>query len=272
MNAETTALARLTIMRQIDALEKMAERIDHEFQKAIDIILGRRGRLVVMGMGKSGIMGRKISATLASTDTPSFSVHPGEAFHGDLGMIHPDNAVLDVSVEREACRNNLAPTSSTTATVVMGDALASVLMELRGFQPEDCARFHPGGRRLLTRVCDVMHREKLPFCQLDASFIEIVHTITRGCLGLSLVMDGDRLAGLITDGDLRRALEGAQDHRLLCARDIMTRNPKTARPEERFAEAESRMRALKINSLVVLDDRERVTGVLQIYDIASDVP
>jgi len=312
-------LARKTIKLQIDALGTMAEKIDREFRKAIDIIQGCRGRLVVMGMGKSGIIGRKIAATLASTGTPSFFVHPGEAFHGDLGMIHPDDvvllisysgeteeiirllpfmeyqrnpviamtgkipstlsryadAVLDVSVEREACKNNLAPTSSTTATVVMGDALASVLAELRGFQPEDFARFHPGGslgRRLLTRVCDVMHRENLPFCQQDASFIEIVHTITRGRLGLSLVMDGDRLAGLITDGDLRRALEGAQDHRLLCARDIMSRNPKTARPDERFAEAESRMRALKINSLVVLDDRERVTGVLQIYDIASDVP
>ena len=319
MSSSIPFLARQSIERQIEALTKMAVKIDNDFQKAIDIILECRGRLVVMGMGKSGIIGKKIAATLASTGTPSFFVHPGEAFHGDLGMIHSDDvvllisysgeteeiirllpfmeyqrnpviamtgkipstlsrhadAVLDVSVEREACRNNLAPTSSTTATLVMGDALASVLAELRDFQPEDFARFHPGGslgRRLLTRVCDVMHKDNLPFCQLDSPFIEIVHTITRGRLGLSLVMDGERLAGLITDGDLRRALEGESDHRLLRAQDIMTRSPKTVHPDERFAEAENRMREMKINSLVVLGERESVAGVLQIYDIASDAP
>ena len=312
----TIELALTTIERQIDALRCMKDRLDDNFQKAIDIVLASKGRLVVMGMGKSGIIGRKIAATLASTGTPSFFVHPGEAFHGDLGMIHPDDAVLmisysgeteeiirllpfmeyqqnpviamtgkisstlsrhadavlDISVEREACKNNLAPTSSTTATVVMGDALATVLAELRDFQPEDFARFHPGGslgKKLLTRVCDVMHRNNLPFCQLTTPVIEVVHIITRGRLGLALVMDGERLAGLITDGDLRRALEARPDFRSLKAEDIMSRSPKTARPHERFAKAEERMRRMKINSLVVLDDRDSVEGVLQIYDIAS---
>jgi len=213
--------AQAIIALEVGALRAMSQRMDAGFERAVSIVMGMRGRVVVVGMGKSGIVGQKIAATLASTGSPAFFVHPGEAFHGDLGMIQPRDvvlmisnsgeteelirllpflthqkntviamtgkpdstltkhadAVLDVSVSREACNNNLAPTSSTTATMVMGDALAVVLSTLRGFQPEDFARFHPGGslgRKLLTRVADVMHSQNLPVCAIDANFREVV--------------------------------------------------------------------------------------------------
>ena len=275
------------------------------------------GRVVVVGMGKSGIIGQKIAATMASTGTPAFFVHPGEAFHGDLGMIKPidvallisnsgeteeiirilpflqyqqnriiamtgapksslgrnAHVVLDVGVEREACNNNLAPTSSTTCTLVMGDALAMVLAAERDFQPEDFARFHPGGslgRRLLTRVADVMNKDKLPICTPDASFKQVVHSINRGYLGLTLVMQDNVLEGIITDGDIRRAFDRDTDFTILCAQDIMSRTPKTVTPDMRFAEAEAYMRAEKVGSLVVQDDNNEVVGILRIYDMDED--
>lgn len=316
MNA--VELAKQVISTEIEALQGMAERLDDEFSRAVEIVRQARGRLVVVGMGKSGIIGKKIAATLASTGTPSFFVHPGEAFHGDLGMIKPIDVVLmisnsgeteelirllpfmehqknpviamtgkpestlarhasvllDVSVLREACNNNLAPTSSTTATLVMGDALAVVLSTVNGFQPEDFARFHPGGslgRKLLTRVADVMHRGALPFCSNNESLKEVVHTITRGRLGLAIVMDGDELQGVITDGDIRRAFERSDDPLSLSAKEMMTANPLTISLHERFAEAEQQMREAKVNSLVVLGDESRVVGVLQIYDLGEQV-
>lgn len=311
---DVIALATQVVWAEIEALKAMAERFNGDFRRAVDIILSARGRVVVIGMGKSGIIGKKIVATFASTGTPSFFVHPGEAFHGDLGMIHADDvalmisnsgeteelirllpfmeyqgnrviamtgkmdstlaknahAVLDISVAREACNNNLAPTSSTTATLVMGDALAVVLSTLRGFQPEDFARFHPGGslgRRLLTRVADVMHRDNLPICSPEAVFRDVVHTITRGRLGLTLVMEGQALRGIITDGDIRRAFEKVANPMELVAADIMTANPRTIGHRERLADAEEQMRAAKINALVVKDDAGTVVGVLQIFDI-----
>ena len=315
-NLDTLALARSVIATEIEALEGMSQRLNGDIQKATEIIMGARGRVVVVGMGKSGIIGKKIVATLASTGTPSFFVHPGEAFHGDLGMIRPidvalmisnsgeteelirllpfmeyqknpviamtgkldstlarhADVVLDISVPREACNNNLAPTSSTTATLVMGDVLAVVLSTLRGFQPEDFARFHPGGslgRKLLTCVADVMHRQNLPICAVDASFREVVQTITFGRLGLALVMDGPALCGLITDGDIRRAFDKAEDPLRLRAKDVMTSNPMTIGMGERFAVAEERMREAKINSLIVKDQEGGIVGVLQIFDIES---
>jgi arabinose-5-phosphate isomerase len=156
--------------------------------------------------------------------------------------------VLDVSVEREACNNNLAPTSSTTAALVMGDALAVVLSKKRNFQPEDFARFHPGGnlgRRLLTRVADVMKKDNLPICRQEDSFRDVVHVINRGRLGLALVMDGEKLLGLITDGDVRRAFDSEQDYKSIQAKNIMTENPKVILPDERFVDAEERIRAKK---------------------------
>lgn len=315
--ADTIALAVKTIDRQVEELIGMRDRINSQFQKAIDLILRSNGRVVVLGMGKSGIIGKKIAATLASTGTTSFFVHPAEAFHGDLGMIHPEDvvvmisysgeteeiirllpfmeyqsnsviaitgkvnstlsihadAVLDVSVKFEACRNNLAPTSSTTATLVMGDAIATVLAEIRDFRPEDFARFHPGGslgRRLLTKVSDVMRSDDLPVCSLNDCFKSVINYITTGRLGLVIVKECDMLMGVITDGDLRRAVNSAQNYALLKAKDIMTNNPKTINVNEKFSVAEEIMQDSKINSLLVIDDNSHVVGVLQIYDIADN--
>jgi len=185
------------------------------------------------------------------------------------------NVVLDVSVEKEACNNNLAPTSSTTAALVMGDALAVVLSVKRNFQPEDFARFHPGGslgRRLLTRVADVMHKENLPICAADATFRDVVHAVNRGRLGMALVMQGETLLGIITDGDIRRAFDSDRDYRSTQARDIMSADPKVASPEERFADAEARIHAARISGLVVKDNAGRVVGILQIHDLGADEP
>lgn len=317
--AEIIKLARNVVATEMQALDRMSSRIDAGFGEAVEIILGARGRVVVVGMGKSGLIGKKIAATMASTGTPAFSVHPGEAFHGDLGMIKPidvvlmisnsgeteellrilpflehqknpviamtgkvkstlarnADVVLDISVEREACNNNLAPTSSTTATLVMGDALAVVLSMKRDFQPEDFARFHPGGslgRRLLTRVADVMHKENLPVCRPDASFRDVVHVINRGRVGMALVMEGSVLRGVVTDGDVRRAFDSDRDYRAIQAKDIMSTDPKLASPQERFADAEARIHAARIGALVVKDDADRVVGILQIHDLGSYEP
>lgn len=317
MSDQALVLARNTIDIQVEALQSMSNRLDEGFQRAVDIILSARGRVVVIGMGKSGLIGQKIVATLASTGTPSFFVHPGEAFHGDLGMIKPidvallisnsgeteevirllpflqyqqnkiiamtgrtestlgrhADVVLDVYVEREACSNNLAPTSSTTATLVMGDALAVALSVKRGFQPEDFARFHPGGslgRKLLTRVVDVMHKDHLPICSPQDSFRDVVHVINKGRLGLALVMEGKVLKGLITDGDVRRAFDTDLDYKILTAAQIMSTQPKSISPQMRFAEAEQLMRSNKINALVVEDAYSHVVGVLQIYDMNGE--
>jgi len=306
--------ARQVIDTEIDALHHMRARLNDDFSDAVRAILALKGRVVVVGMGKSGIIGRKIAASLASTGTPAFSVHAGEAFHGDLGMIrasdialmisnsgeteelirllpfmqyqknliiamtgNPDSTlaknadlVLDVSVPQEACSNNLAPTSSTTATLVMGDALTVALSDARNFQPEDFARFHPGGslgRKLLTRVADVMHKRRLPVCPPDANFGELVQIMTRGRLGMALVMQGKTLHGIVTDGDIRRAFEQGPAMFDLTAADIMTTTPKTIAQNERLAVAEERMLAEKIKQLIALDDKGQVAGVLQIFDI-----
>lgn len=307
-------LARKVIEIEVDSLKAMKLRISEDFQSAVNIVLASRGRVVVVGMGKSGIIGQKIAATLASTGTPSFFVHPGEAFHGDLGMIKPidvallisnsgeteevirllpflqyqnnkiiaitgrvestlgnnSDVVLDVSVDKEACTNNLAPTSSTTATLVMGDALAVTLADVRGFKPEDFALFHPGGslgRKLLTKVSDVMRKDGLPVCASDANFRDIVHAINHGRLGLVLVKDMNKLSGVITDGDLRRALDNTSDYDAITAAEIMTRQPRTIDPSMRIADAEELMRKNKINALIAINSDGDVVGVLQIYDL-----
>ena len=306
--------AKRVIEIEIEGLSALARRLDTSFPKALKIILGVDGRVVLLGVGKSGIIAKKIAATLASTGTASFFVHPAEAFHGDLGMIRPSDVALmisnsgeteelvrllpflkeqqnpsialvgsltstlarhadvalDASGPREACTNNLAPTSSTTAALVMGDAIAVVLSTLRNFQPEDFARFHPGGnlgRRLLTRVSDVMRKENLPICNMSDSFREIIHCINRGRLGLAIVMEDDNLRGVITDGDIRRAFDCFPSPMEMKSHQIMTPNPKVILESERFLEAETRMLASKINSLIVIDDTGKLTGVLQIYDL-----
>lgn len=313
------AIAQQTLDIEIAALKAMRQRLDHRINQAVEIVLEMRGRVVVVGMGKSGIIGQKIAATLASTGTPAFFVHPGEAFHGDLGMIKPidvallisnsgeteevlrilpflqyqknkiiamtgkmqstlaqhADVVLDVGVEREACKNNLAPTSSTTNTLAMGDALAVALTEKRNFQPEDFARFHPGGslgRRLLTRVQDVMCKEPLPVCAPTSSFREVVNAITYGRLGLTLVMDDEVLCEIITDGDVRRAFDVYEDVKSLHAEKIMAANPLTINADTRFADAESYMREKKVSALVVQDTAGKTVGVLQIFGLKNESP
>ncbi|MFT4241155.1 MAG: KpsF/GutQ family sugar-phosphate isomerase [Acidovorax sp.] len=315
--ADALAIARETLDIEIEALQRMRSRMDESFSKAVDMVLGIQGRVVVVGMGKSGIIGQKIAATLASTGTPAFFVHPGEAFHGDLGMIKPidvallisnsgeteevlrilpfleyqnnkrialtgkmdstlakhSDVVLDVSVEREACKNNLAPTSSTTNTLAMGDALAVALTVKRDFQPEDFARFHPGGslgRRLLTRVRDVMEKGPLPVCAPDASFRDVINVMTYGRMGLAVVMEGQELRGIITDGDLRRALESRDEVKSLKAHEVMSPNPITIAPDVLFAKAESYMHEKKVSALACKDAQGMTVGVLQIHGLKND--
>lgn len=310
------ALSKEVISVEVDALLAMRDRVDGSFVEAVQTVLKSSGRLVVVGMGKSGIIGKKIAATLASTGTASFFVHPAEAFHGDLGMIHREDVllmisnsgeteelvrllpflkyqgnrviamtggrnstlarnadvVLDISVPREACKNNLAPTSSTTATLVMGDALAVALSTVKDFQPEDFARFHPGGslgRRLLTRVGDVMHKQDLPVCAPDSTMRDVVGVITRGKLGIALVMDGRRMLGIITDGDLRKALEDHADPLALRAVEIMTEAPLTVHERENLGRTEDLMKERGKRALVVVDDAGAPVGVLQIFDVKN---
>lgn len=313
------SIAQETLDIEIEALKQMRSRLDYRVEEAVRLILGMQGRVVVVGMGKSGIIGQKIAATLASTGTPAFFVHPGEAFHGDLGMIKPidvallisnsgeteevlrilpflqyqENKIialtgkmdstlaqhahvaLDVGVEREACKNNLAPTSSTTNTLAMGDALAVALTVQRNFRPDDFARFHPGGslgRRLLTRVADVMHKHPLPLCASGSSFREVVNAITYGRLGLVLVMDGEELCGIITDGDVRRAFESQDEVKQLSAAQIMSPNPLTIGANIRFSDAETYMREKQVSALVVQDEQDKIVGVLQIYGLQHMPP
>ena len=312
-------LGRNVIQAEIEALGAMQNKMNGSFDDAVATILGAKGRVIVLGMGKSGIIGKKIAATMASTGTPAYCVHPGEAFHGDLGMIKPEDvvlmisnsgeteelirllpflmeqgnaviamtgqlnstlarhapSVLDVGVEMEACSNNLAPTSSTTAALVMGDALAVALSSIRGFKPEDFARFHPGGslgRRLLTRVSEVMHRGPLPWVQPNAGFKEVVHAISVGRLGMALVGSPEHLVGVVSDGDLRRAFENYPVPTHLCAGDLMAPQPIVIAESERFAEAEEKMQASRVNALIVVDSEQTVCGVLQIFDIADGEP
>ena len=308
-------VARKALHTEMLALRHLEETLGDDFAAAVEIMLGCRGKCIVTGMGKSGLVGRKIAATLASTGTPSFFLHPGEAFHGDLGMISKEDVVLalsysgetdevlkivpfvhangnrlvsmtgnpestlaknsdihlDVAVKEEACILHLAPTTSTTAQMAMGDALAVALMRLRDFTSMDFARLHPGGslgRRLLMTVGNVMHKENLPVVRPDCPAAEMIHTISKGGLGLIVICDGDRIEGIVTDGDIRRAMEQRQAEFFgIRATDIATRNPKTIRPEEKLIVAEKEMTRNKITSLLVTDGAEKLVGVIQIYDI-----
>lgn len=302
---------------QANALDATAGRLDFSFDQAVEMILNTSGRVVVSGMGKSGIIGNKIAATLASTGTTSFSVHPAEAYHGDLGMFAAEDVailisysgeteevirlipslrhfgvkiiaivgcanstlgrnsdiLLDVSVEREACPNNLAPTTSTTVALAMGDALAVALIGRRNFKPHDFAVFHPGGslgRRLLTRVKDVMHTE-LPICSPKDILKEVIMTITQGGLGIAVVVDDEQIKGIITDGDLRRALFNHDSFENLEASIIMTKNPLTVNEEEMFASAENIMLRADITSLLVVKGSGALSGILKLQDAKNVV-
>lgn len=309
-------IARDVFKLEAEAINNLSNLLTDDFSDSVEKILNSKGRLVISGMGKSGHIGVKISATLASTGTPSFFMHPAEAIHGDLGMLTKDDIVLaisnsgeseeiikiiplvkrmgimligmagredstlakasdhflNISIEKEACPLQLAPMSSTTATLAMGDALAAALMEARNFKPEDFAMYHPGGslgKKLLTKVKDIMSFQNLPIVQSDSSFQNIIHTMTVGKLGLCIVVDKDTLNGIITDGDLRRALEVADKPRFeLLAKDIMTSSPKTISPEKMAVDAEVFMLEHKLSDLIVIEN-EKLVGVVQLFDTGN---
>jgi arabinose-5-phosphate isomerase len=311
------AIAKRVFDIEIESLQKVAASLDDTFTNVVQAILQCSGKVIVAGVGKSGIVGKKISATLASTGTPSFFLHPGDAFHGDLGIVGASDAVLLISysgetdellriipflkwnnnliisitgnaastiaknsnyhlngaVTREACPLALAPTSSTTAALVMGDALAVALMEQRGFKEEDFARFHPGGslgRKLLTRVKDLMRTDDLPFVTTDASFTDVLMRMSTGRLGLVIVGTADRVEGVITDGDLRRALLKNPDTSKLTVTDMMTANPVIVNDDEFISNAEQLMMEKKITTLLVGSAEQRsISGVYQIYSTAQ---
>jgi arabinose-5-phosphate isomerase len=315
--ADFAASGRRVFAIETQALAAVAARLDGEFSAACRLMLGARGRVVCTGMGKSGHVARKIAATLASTGTPAFYVHPGEAGHGDLGMITDADVVLalsysgesdevamllpglkrqgnklismtgranstlaraadvhlDVSVPAEACPLHLAPTSSTTASLAMGDALAVALLEARGFTADDFARSHPAGalgRRLLLHIADIMHRgDEIPRVGADASVSEALVEMSRKRLGMTAIVDADgTLLGLYTDGDLRRSLDDDQvDLRTTRIAQVMTRSPRTIGSEALAVEAAQLMETYKIGGLLVVDTDNRVVGALNIHDL-----
>lgn len=307
--------ARRTIDLEIKAVEGLLEHINADFVQACEMILGSSGRVVVMGMGKSGHIARKIAATLASTGTPAFFVHPAEASHGDMGMITPNDIVLalsnsgttaeiltllplikrlgirlisltgnsestlarasevhlDARVEHEACPLNLAPTSSTTAALVMGDALAVALLEARGFTAEDFAFSHPGGalgRRLLLRVEQLMHSgQALPTVKRGTLLKEALLEMSRKGLGMTVVVEEDgRLAGVFTDGDLRRTLDRNLDVHATPIEKVMTAYGKSVTADMLAAQALKIMEDYKIGALVVIDERNHPVGAVNMHD------
>ena len=301
------------IYNEIEGLHELADNLREDsvsFVTAISQILQTNGRVIVCGMGKSGIVGKKIAASLASTGTPSFFMHPGEAFHGDLGMVQPNDVFLALSnsgeteevlkllsfledngnviisitknhdntlaktatvslragVTTEACPLQLAPTSSTTAAMALGDAITVALLNARDFKPEDFARFHPGGslgKKLLCRVEDVMRSEDLPFVTKDMELADVMWHISRGRLGMALVGNRHRLEGIITDGDLRRCLQANVGKPISTeVFDFMTAHPKTVDKSSRFGEALEIMEANRVTRLIVTEN-DTVVGVVQ---------
>ena len=311
----TLDLARRVLRIEAEAVGALADRLDHRFDAALDLLLSCTGRVIVTGMGKSGIIARKLAATLSSTGTPSYFLHPAEAVHGDLGAIQPDDVVvgfsqsgetpeilrlletirrlgsrlialsgapgstlgeaadvtLDCGVSAEACPLNLAPTASTTAALALGDALAMALLASRGFREEDFAHLHPGGQlgKRLLRVARLMHTgTELPTVTPSALIDDVVATISAGGFGMACVVDGGgRVDGIITDGDLRRHLEGTSSLTGRTARDLMTPGPVTIGPATLAAEALNRMESRRITSLIVVDDDRHLLGLVHLHDL-----
>ena len=308
-------IAKQILRREADAIYKLVERLDSTFDKAIELILGHEGRLLVLGLGKSGHIARKIAGTLASTGQPSFFIHPTEAVHGDLGMMvtgdvclmisHSGNTeellgtipavkriglpivaitanpesklaknadvVLNTHVSDEACPMNLAPTSSTTVTLALGDAIAITLLTMRGFKEDQFAMRHPGGilgKRLLTQVADIMVKENLPVVHKDSSFKEALSVMTKGKQGVVVVVDdAGRYFGIYTDGDIRRTI--AQHDRIsdIVFKSIFTTNPRSIRDTALATEALKVMQDYKITSLIVTDGSDRLVGLLHIHHL-----
>lgn len=312
------ALARETLAIEADAVRALHDRLDADdsLVRAVAVLYACTGRVVVSGMGKSGHIARKIAATLASTGTPAMFVHPGEAAHGDLGMVTAQDVFiaisnsgesselmdilpvvkrmgtpliamtgkpqsrlaqlsdvhLDISVAKEACPMNLAPTASTTVTLALGDALAVALLDARGFREEDFARSHPGGalgRRLLTHVRDVMRSgEAVPAVSPDAPLAQALLEVSQKGMGMTAIVDAEqRPIGVFTDGDLRRLIERVQDFSNIVIRDVMHANPRTVQPEQLAVDAVAIMEEFRINQMLVVDGEGKLVGALHIHDL-----
>lgn len=299
---------------EAEAILSLIPQLDENFDKAVDMIYSCKGKVIVTGVGKSGNIGSKIAATLSSTGTPAFFINPLDVFHGDLGVMTPDDVVLALSnsgntdellrflpmilhmkvpviamsgnsesllakysdvhikvkVEKEACPLNLAPTSSTTAALAMGDALAVALMQVRNFKPRDFAQFHPGGelgRRLLTTAEDVMRSDELPILPEEMHLGEAIILVSKGKLGLGISLNSaNEVEGIITDGDIRRAMEKWQaeffNHTVA---DIMTRTPKMVSPDTKISEVQKVMNKYKVHSVLVVDEHKHLLGVVDHY-------
>lgn len=301
------------IKDEAQATLDMIPQLDGNFDKAVEMMYNCRGKIIVTGVGKSGHIGAKIAATLSSTGTPAFYINPLDVFHGDLGVMTPEDVVLALSnsgqtdellrfipmvlhmnipiigmsgnpksllakystihimvkVEKEACPLNLAPTSSTTAALVMGDALAVALMQVRDFKPRDFAQFHPGGelgKRLLTTAADVMRSEKMPIIPKEMHLGEAIIEVSKGKLGLGVSLEDGKVCGLITDGDIRRAMEKWQSEFFnRTVDDIMTRNPKTVLPSTKISEIQKTMNKYKIHTVLVTDKEKHLLGIVDHY-------
>ncbi len=301
------------ILEEARALTELARQLDDNFDRAVEMIFHCRGKVIVTGVGKSGNIGAKIAATLSSTGTPSFFINPLDVYHGDLGVMTPDDVILALSnsgqtdellrfipivlhmnipiismtgnpssllakystahilvhVDKEACPLNLAPTSSTTAALAMGDALAVALMELRHFKPHDFAQFHPGGelgKRLLTTARDVMKTDELPIIPSDMHLGEAIIHVSKGKLGLGVSLRDGKVEGLITDGDIRRAMERWQSEFFdKTVSDIMTRHPKCVLPSTKVTEIQRLMNKHKVHTVLVTDHEGRLLGIVDHY-------
>ena len=308
-------IAKKVIEIESKEIANLSTLLTIDFENAVKSIINSKGKLIISGMGKSGIVGKKIAATLASTGTPSFFLHPGEAYHGDLGMVekedivllisnsgetdevlkiipflkhqenttismsgNPDSSLakntnfhLNISVNVEACPLQLAPTSSTTSTMVMGDALAVALMKLRDFKDVNFARFHPGGslgKRLLQNVSDVMKKDSLPLITPNESIKKVINILSSGKCGLAVVVNNNTIIGVISDGDIRRAMESNETNFFkLIALDIMTKEPQTVLETTKLKIAGDLMFSKKINSLIVKNDKGLLVGIVQSYDL-----
>lgn len=300
---------------EAQALLDLIPQLDEQFEQAVDLLYRCQGHVIVTGVGKSGHVGAKIAATLASTGTPAFFINPLDALHGDLGMVTQNDVVLMISnsgntdellrfidflqerhisiisitgnsqslmaknssfhitakVEKEACPLNLAPTSSTTAALAMGDAIAITLMEIRQFKTKDFAELHPGGSlgyKLITRVKDVMYRGNFPILSRNMKLSDALIHISNGKLGLGIVTNKEEILGIITDGDIRRAVEGAQSNFFsMTVEQIMTTHPKTIHPEAKLTEIQDMFKKHKIHSLLVTDAQQHLVGIVDYFAI-----
>jgi len=308
--------AKEVIRKEAKAVALLEGKIDEAFVKAVELILKCKGRVIVTGIGKSGIIGKKIAATLTSTGTASFFLHPTEGIHGDLGMVRKNDVVIavtksggtdevyqliplfkrlgvpiitftgkpnspvaeksdvviDVSVDQEACSHNLIPTSSTTAALVMGDALAIALLEERHFSSEDFALLHPGGhlgRKLILKVSDIMHTgAQIPIVSEETDIKQVILEMTSKRLGTTTVVNQNgKLVGIFTDGDLRRLVERTDDIFSLKAKQVMTKNPKTIDGDELAARALNLMESYSITSLIITNGKREPTGIVHLHDI-----